>query len=132
MLLEAGTVVYGPAGFVDVRGGGGGSGACFRGSEGTTGLPGEDALGVPAALRPAGGAVVTCSGGGTNYTSGAGGDGAGLDQITGLDGADQDNGGGGGGGAGCYAVRAVNHDALRIATLPATGDIYQHATPALD
>jgi hypothetical protein len=95
-------------------------------------MAGEDALLVAAALRPAGGAAVTCAGAGTNYTSGAGGGGAGIDQITGLDGADEDNGGGGGGGAGCYAVRAVNHDALRIATLPTSTDIYQHAAPTLD
>jgi hypothetical protein len=130
VLLEATSVTFGGSARVDVRGGAGGSGACYDASS----TPDEDGVGGQdgfsgAGTRPLGGTAPTCEGASV-FTGGAGGDGSGDGNVGALDGQDADNGGGGGGGAGCIAVRSVVLPT--VPSYPATSSILATAAPQAD
>ncbi|MBX7195541.1 MAG: hypothetical protein K1X94_26025 [Sandaracinaceae bacterium] len=130
ILLEAATIAFVGSAHLDVRGGGGGSGACFddtysadeQGQNGQEGYEGAN-------TRPLGGAAPTCELTSV-FTAGAGGDGSGVDRIDALVGGNGDNAGGGGGGAGCVALRAASIPV--VPTWPASPGLLASAPPLAD
>jgi hypothetical protein len=122
--------VFSGASRIDVRGGGGGSAACFDGSSvpDEDGVAGQDGFNG-AGTRPRGGAAPMCEGGGA-FSGGAGGAGSGDGNAGALDGDNADNGGGGGGGAGCVAVRSVMLPT--IPTYPTSSSVVATGAPQAD
>lgn len=123
--------MFGPGSQVDVRGGGGGSGACFDDSPAADedGQPGQEGY-TGAGTRPLGGAAPTCEISSV-YTAGVGGNASGLDQAGGLNGGGADNGGGAGGGAGCVALRAPTIPPS-IPTYPTASSIRATGAPSTE